>query len=96
MVSDGTSTGTNLWPISARVRPIRILPTSSALETNFTFAARDSTNGRELWKTDGTPVGTVLVKDIAAGQFNSNLSLPVNVDGTIYFSAFDPLTGQEL
>ena len=28
------------------------------------FAANDSTNGLELWKSDGTRSGTVMVKDI--------------------------------
>ncbi len=31
------------------------------------FAATDSTAGRELWKSDGTAAGTVLVKDILSG-----------------------------
>ena len=30
------------------------------------FAANDSTNGLELWKSDGTRSGTVMVKDIHA------------------------------
>jgi ELWxxDGT repeat protein len=30
--------------------------------------AEDPTNGRELWKSDGTDAGTVLVKDIRPGS----------------------------
>ena len=35
-------------------------------ETLF-FSAADPVSGRELWKTDGTETGTVLVKDINVG-----------------------------
>src|ERR1043165_1163051 len=31
------------------------------------FAAKSAGHGIELWKTDGTPAGTVLVKDIEEG-----------------------------
>jgi len=36
------------------------------------FAANDGTNGNELWKSDGTLAGTVLLKDINAGSASSN------------------------
>jgi ELWxxDGT repeat protein len=36
------------------------------------FAANDGTRGYELWKTDGTTAGTVLVKDLFPGA-NSGL-----------------------
>ena len=35
------------------------------------FAADDGTNSLELWKSDGTAAGTVLVKDIAPGPSGS-------------------------
>src|SRR5437660_1690432 len=60
------------------------------------FTADDLTHGIELWITDGTAAGTVLVKDInpgPGGSFPSNLT---NVNGTLFFTAFDPINGTEL
>ena len=50
----------------------------------------------ELWKTDGTAGGTVLVKDINPGAAGSNIKNLVNVNGTLYFSANDGTHGNEL
>ena len=60
------------------------------------FKANDGTNGSELWKSDGTLEGTVLVKDIRPGASNSLPRLLSNVGGTLYFSAHDGTNGNEL
>ena len=60
------------------------------------FAASDGIHGSELWKTDGTASGTVLVKDIDPGSAGSNVKGIVNVNGTLYFSANDGTHGTEL
>jgi ELWxxDGT repeat protein len=50
------------------------------------FAGTDAAHGRELWKTDGTPAGTVLVADVNPGAgYASPLNL-TDVNGTIYFT----------
>src|SRR6202035_3431680 len=60
------------------------------------FSATDGVNGLELWKSDGTAAGTVLVKDINQGSVNSNPGNLTNVNGTLFFSATDATHGQEL
>src|SRR6266567_938792 len=52
------------------------------------FVASDVNDNGELWKSDGTTVGTVLVKDIR-DPYTRGLSQVVNVDGTLFFSAYD-------
>jgi ELWxxDGT repeat protein len=63
------------------------------------FFAYDPIHGRELWKTDGTESGTVLVKDINIGINNSDskvLEGSVTYSGYLFFSANDGIHGAEL
>ncbi|WP_269613299.1 ELWxxDGT repeat protein [Prochlorococcus marinus] len=55
-----------------------------------------NTVNRELWKTDGTEAGTVLVKDIYPGSDGSNPSNLTGVGNTLYFTANDGTNGTEL
>jgi ELWxxDGT repeat protein len=60
------------------------------------FAADDGIHGTELWKSDGSPEGTVLVKDINNGTTSSAPIYLTNVNGVLYFSADDGINGIEL
>ena len=60
------------------------------------FTATDGLKGTELWKSDGTEAGTVLVKDIRLGSAGSDPSNLINVNGTLYFTANDAVKGLEL
>jgi len=60
------------------------------------FTANDGIAGVELWKSDGTEAGTVLVKDIRPGSLGANPSNLIALNGTLYFAANDGAGGNEL
>lgn len=72
---------------------------SSLTNVNGTlfFAASDAANGRELWKSDGTAAGTVIVKDIYSGSqqyypyevYSSSPTALMNRNGVLHFMARD-------
>ena len=62
------------------------------------FTANDVTHGWELWKSDGSPDGTELIKDINPGSESSlqNYTQFTNVNSTLFFTANDVTHGWEL
>ena len=56
----------------------------------------DGASGFELWKSDGTEAGTVLVKDIQPRVGSSAPESFFSFGGTLFFSADDGEHGQEL
>lgn len=60
------------------------------------FSADDGINGTELWKTDGTAAGTMMVKNIASTSKSSTPRNFTNVGGTLFFAANDGVNGTEL
>ncbi len=71
-----------------------------AVANNVYFAANAGTTGLELWKSDGSPGGTVLVKEIntaaGAGGMNTIIDGQVSVNGVLAFTADDGVNGEEL
>lgn len=60
------------------------------------FVAHDDVNGYELWKSDGTEAGTVIVKDVRPGPLGAGPGYLVAVGGTLFFTANDGVHGYEL
>jgi ELWxxDGT repeat protein len=89
--TDGTAAGTvlvkdiNPGPGDSDVANLTVLNGTLFFEADD---GRHGFNGSELWKSDGTAEGTVLVKDInpAAG---SSMDEFTNLNGTVFFEAFD-------
>ncbi|PTL79416.1 ELWxxDGT repeat protein [Vitiosangium sp. GDMCC 1.1324] len=78
-----------------------IKPSSDArwltdLKGTLLFTAWDDASGYELWRSDGTVAGTVLVEDIRPGNDSSAPFWLTVVDGKVLFSAETTESGREL
>lgn len=107
--SDGTAAGTVLVNDGTEPGTYYYQPVFSSgfnafltrVKDSVFFAAKPlhpllSTGGVELWKTDGTALGTVLVKNINSGYDDSNPTRLIDINGTLFFAADDGATGKEL
>lgn len=101
--SDGTPEGTvfikNLSSVPGEfgdvIGPIFDLDGTAVFAGNESSNA-DSPTGIELWKSDGTASGTILVKDIANGNANSFPDSFTRLGGMVYFRADDAVHGREI
>ncbi|HVK13123.1 MAG TPA: ELWxxDGT repeat protein, partial [Gemmataceae bacterium] len=100
--SDGSVAGTTLLrafpqPSQAALWSATIAYPTAVNGTLF-FAAIDTwAGGWELWKSDGTAAGTVLVKDIYPAPAGSSYpTYLTEMNGTLYFTAYDGSHGWEL
>jgi ELWxxDGT repeat protein len=99
--SDGTAAGTvqvkDIYPGASSGSPAYLTPFGNQL----LFSATDSTAttglGRELYTTDGTGAGTVVLKDIFSGTSSSSPTNLRSANGRVWFYANDGLgAGSEL
>jgi ELWxxDGT repeat protein len=105
-VTDGTTPGTVLFKDinPGAVGSAPTLMNSHMLGINNTrlfFTASDGVHGFELWKSDGTVSGTVMVKDILPGHSGSIVNVSYlndicSYNFKVYFAASDSIHGSEL
>lgn len=98
--SDGANAGTilvkDIAPGRSNSLPNESYPSEAAdVEGKLFFPADDGTHGQEPWKSDGTEVGTVLLKDIN-GETGSSPTTLIDVNGLLFFFADDGVHGYEL
>ncbi len=87
--SNGTTAGTikikTLQPYNTQFTGLNYNDFFRSVNNVLYFNATTPDKGAELWKTDGSNRGTVLVKDIINGSDGSNPSYLTDVNDTLFF-----------
>jgi ELWxxDGT repeat protein len=60
------------------------------------FIADDGVHGSQLWESNGSAAGTLMVHDFNSGKPNSYVGSPTTVNGILFFDANDGTHGSEL
>ncbi|QSQ24659.1 hypothetical protein JY651_06840 [Pyxidicoccus parkwayensis] len=98
--SDGTVSGTRMVRDIAPGTDSAFIPGQdpffTVVDGTMYFAASDVAHGRELWRSDGTPSGTWMVRDIEPGEGDSSPWFLRAESGTVFFAATTSGRGQEV
>jgi ELWxxDGT repeat protein len=98
--SDGTAAGTikvkDVNPAVQDYSPTIIPGQFAAMGGSLYFTNGGPVAGLELWKSNGTVAGTVLVKDINPGAGSSFPGHMAVINNSLYFSATDGTGGSQL
>ncbi|MDF9794768.1 ELWxxDGT repeat protein [Catalinimonas alkaloidigena] len=97
LLNDFTTSGASTFDFDPEIEGIVMKPSPGVDGADrLFFVANDGTNGEELWRSDGTEVGTQLVKDIRPGEDDSSINFLEAIGNTVYFAATDGEHGYEL
>ena len=81
---------------SVELGPQRLVNNHAVLNGKTYFSGKTSASGAELWVTDGTDAGTVMLKDIRTGSTGSNPNFFYTLGNKVIFVADDGTHGAEL
>ncbi|HEX2162597.1 MAG TPA: ELWxxDGT repeat protein [Thermoanaerobaculia bacterium] len=103
-ITDGTPAGTSMLKdirpggasSNAALDSPPFFSQSVALGGMAFFGADDGVHGDELWATDGTPSGTVMLADLESGPRSSIPAIFVAAGGRLYFASDGDGVGREI